>query len=346
MSIAVGELDEAREPAWSEYVDQHCEGTFCHTLAWCRAVEVAFRHERHYLIAVCGGQAVGVLPMFLVQSALAGPMLVSVPYGVYGGILADDGAVAERLFEAARDVVPSTGAGYLEFRSRRAVLPGLPVIDRYVTFVGPLPASPEGVVAGLPRKARAAVRSAREKFGLTVEFGDEFLSDVWRLYCRSMRRLGSLNYPLEFFEQLVRLSPGQHLVQIVRYGGRAVAGVVSFVFRQSMMPYFAGCDERYNFAAINNYMYAALMEQAVRMGLRYFDFGRSRKDNLGVMGFKRHQGFSPQALGYQSYLPPNGWDPQLDPSRSRYRLAGRIWRHLPLALTRPLGARLARSVPG
>lgn len=346
MSISVCRLSTKLEDGWSQLLAGHEEATFYHQLIWRTAVQRAFGHEPHYLLARRDGQVVGVLPLFLVHSSLAGPILVSLPYAVYGGILAEDDAAVQALFSAACDLLRRTSAGYLDLRSRRAVVPHLPIIDRYVTFIKPLPATAEQVLPSLPRKARAAARQARQRFGLTVDFDDQLLPAVWQLYARSMRRLGSLNYPLEFFSELIRLTPGQHLVQVVRYRQKPVAGLVCFIFRDTALPYFSGCDERYNFAGVNNYMYLMLMEKAVSMGLRRFDFGRSRKDNTGCVQFKRHQGFEPTALQYQAYVPPGQHDPQLHPGRTRYRLAGAVWRYLPLALTRSLGAWLSRAIPG
>ena len=58
------------------------------------------------------------------------------------------------------------GAQWLDIRSIRARWPELPVLDRYVTFRKPLPDDPDRVLAEMPRKARAAARQARERFGL------------------------------------------------------------------------------------------------------------------------------------------------------------------------------------
>ena len=346
MGISVQQLDETLESAWSTFVRRSDGASFYHSLMWRDAVSAAFGHEAHYLVALRDGQLAGILPTFLIRSSLAGPMLVSVPYAVYGGIVADDPEVSERLFEAAKEVAEATGAGYVDLRSRRAAVPALPIIDKYVTFIKELPPTPEQVLNSLPRKARAAARTAREKFALSVEFDDKLLEAVWRLYSRSMRRLGSLNYPLTFFKELVQRSAGMHLVQIVRYRQRPVGGLVSFIWRDTVLPYFSGCDERYNFAGVNNYLYLTLMERAAGMGLRKFDFGRTRRDNDGCVRFKSHQGFSAEPLEYQAYVPSNGHDPGLSPDRARYRLAGAVWRHLPLAVTRPLGSWLARSIPG
>jgi hypothetical protein len=202
------------------------------------------------------------------------------------------------------------------------------------------------VLGWLPRKARAAARNARDKYGLTVQFDDVHLPEVWRLYCRSMRRLGSLNYPYSFFEHLVARTPGAHLVSLVRHEGRPVAGLVTFLFNSTALPYFVGCDPRCNRMSVNNFVYLTAMERSVEMGCRVFDFGRSRRDNTGCCDFKRFHGFEPEVLQYQRIVAPERTAPNLTPSNPKFRLARRIWPMLPLWITRPLGAALTRHVPG
>jgi predicted N-acyltransferase len=202
------------------------------------------------------------------------------------------------------------------------------------------------VLAGLPRKARAAARNARDRHKLTVEFADANLRQVWRLYARSMRRLGSPNYPYRFFEALVHGTPERHVVSLVRHEGRPAAGLVSFIHNDTLMPYFAGCDERLERYSPNNFLYLTAMEWGVRAGLRRFDFGRSRVGNQGSFNFKRHQGFEPEPLRYQVWVRPGKQAASLTPDSSRLQWAIRTWRRLPLMITRPLGARLAGWVPG
>ena len=139
--------------------------------------------------------------------------------------------------------------------------------------------------------------------------------------------------------------PG-HLVQVVFQKDRPAAGLISFYYRGTMMPYFVGCDERFERYHPNNLLYLSAMEEAVRLGCSEFDFGRSRADNDGSCGFKRNQGFEPTALGYQYYVPAGGRAPDLYPTSPKMQLARRIWPRLPLAVTRPLGAWLAKSIPG
>lgn len=354
MSVEIRELDNAHRSAWERYIATHAQGTLFHTLIWADAVRDAFGHRLRYLSAWRDQRLVGVFPLTEVRSHLAGCILVSVPYAIYGGILSDDDEAQQALLDGGRELAEQLKAQWIDIRSIDAQWPNLPVIRRYVTFRKHLPDDPDKVLAEMPRKARAAARHARQRYQLTVDFNDEHLDTVWSLYSKSMRRLGSINYPAEFFRALIDKTHKntdsqqriEHLVQLVYHKDKPIAGLVSFIYGDMLMPYFSGCDIRFEKYHPNNYLYLTAMEQGVRLGCRTFDFGRSRVDNAGAYNFKRFQGFEPTPLNYQYYVPQGGRTPDLQPGNPKLALARRVWPRLPLAVTRPLGAWLSKSIPG
>jgi FemAB-related protein (PEP-CTERM system-associated) len=335
-----------RHAEWDRYVARHADGSLFHTLGWRDAVRDAFGHADHYWTALRDDRIVGVLPAFLVASRIAGRMLVSVPYGVGGGILADDEEAAVSLFDAAREFARQYRCSMIDLRSERATAPDIPIVDRYVGFRRELPDRAKDVLSWLPRKARAAARNARDKYGLTAHFDDENLALVWRLYTISMRRLASLNYPYRFFETLADRFRDRRWITVVRRNGQPVAGLVTFLFRDRVMPYFIGTTEEARHCSAANFIYLAVMERAVAAGYRVFDFGRSRRDNSGSYDFKRFHGFEPRPLEYQRYVEPGHSTTDLSPTNPAFGLARRIWPHLPLCVTRFAGAHLSRHIPG
>ncbi len=339
-------LRRPRADQWDRYVRAHPQGTLFHTLGWRNAVQSAFGHEPVYLSALRGERLAGVLPMFLVPSRVAGRLLVSVPYAVGGGILADDEDTTCALFESAKRVAEQRNCASIDLRSEVAVVPDLPAVDRYVGFRRELPDDVCDVLSSLPRKARAAARNARVKHELTASFGDEHLPEVWRLYTQSMRRLGSLNYPYRLFESLIANTPRRHWVCVVKRNQRVVAGLVTFLYRDTVMPYFIGTTPEAKRYSAANFIYLCAMERGVEKGYKWFDFGRSRRDNSGSFNFKRFQGFEPRPLGYQIYTAAGHETPNLSASNPKYMLARRLWPHVPLCVTRPLGAHLAKHIPG
>ena len=340
------ELAQERCTEWDAYVAAHADGTLFHTLAWRDAVKGAFGHDDIYLAAVRKDRIVGVLPTFFVASRLAGRMLVSVPYGVGGGIIADDDEAVSALFEAIKQMAAKRRCGIIDFRSERAAVSDLSIVEQYAGFRRTLPDDPGEVLTWLPRKARAAARNARDKYRLAVSFGDEALTDVWQLYSISMRRLASLTYPLSFIERLLINTPGEHWVSIVRWNGRPVAGLVTFLFKDRVMPYFIGTTDDARRCSAANFIYLTAMERGVEQGYRVFDFGRSRRDNTGSFDFKRFNGFEPQPLEYQAYIAPGHTAPDLTPGNPKYRLARRVWPYLPLWVTQTVGARVAKHITG
>ena len=354
------EHDERLDSFWDDYVAVHPGGTLFHTLFWRDAVRDTFGHRSLYLTAFRDDKLAGVFPLMVVESRLAGRILVSIPYAVYGGALADDDETRDALIAHARGLADRMRCQWVDIRSTEPQSPDLPVITRYVTFRKQLPAEPGLVLDELPRKARAAARQARERYKLEVVFDDARIDTVWSLYSQSMRRVASINYPQSFFRLLVERTacaappcvnrgrsdqPG-HLVQIILHESKPIAGLLSFIYGDTLMPYFAGCDERYEKFHPNNFLYLTAMERGVEIGCRQFDFGRSRVDNAGAYNFKKFQGFEPTPLHYQYYVPQGGRAPDLHPGNRKLELAQRVWTRLPLAVTRPLGSWLAKSIPG
>ncbi len=344
-------LDAELARGWERLVAFHPDATLFHKLAWMKAIRNSYGQTPHYLVAGRAARVTGVLPLFEVGGPFTGRALVSVPYGIYGGVLAEDPQSESALLLAARDLQDRIGARYVELRQRELLDAednhdlALQPIRRYVTFRKELPARCEDVLAALPRKARAAARQGRDRHGLTATFGVEQLDSFYALYVRSIRRLGSPPYSKRFLGALLAAFGERADVLMVREGRQPRAGLIAIRFRDEMFAYVSGTDERYAHLQTNNFMYLVLMEEAVRQGLRVFDFGRSRKDNPGPYAFKCNQGFEPRELPYRIRLRPGEKPPNVTPSNKVFSLPRMLWRRLPMPVVRSLGSLVTRWIP-
>lgn len=345
-AIGIERLASSDHEQWDRFIDASDDGSLFHTTAWMESVRAGFGHRAIYLLAKRDEQIVGVLPLFEIHSLIGGTLLVSVPYGVYGGPIGEDLEALRRLRDETCTLARSIGARAVDLRSVKARWTGTPVVDRHVTFRKALPRRAADCLDALPRKARAAARIARERHGLAVSFDDAHLHTVWRLYCANMRRLGSLNYPFAFFDELIRRTPGGHLVCTVRDGAKPIAGLITFLHKGVAMPYFVGAADEFRHQNVYNLIYLSAMEQAVERGCHTFDFGRSRRDNIGACAFKKNQGFEPTPLEYQLHTVPGCVAPDLSPSNPRFALARRVWPMLPGIFTRRVGGWITRHIPG
>lgn len=345
-SVLIRPLDTDDERTWWGYVLEHPGGTVFHDPAWSWAVEQAYAHCPCHLGAFLGEHMVGVLPLFLVKSVFVGKVLVSVPYAAYGGILADSLEVSEMLLVAAADLRERLGCRYVELRHRDPSDLELPELDNYDTFREPLPGRAEEVLSELPGKARAAARRGLELLGEDAAItGRQHLDAIYELYALTMRRLGLPNYRRGFWGRLAESYGEDFVCLVVRDRERPVAGVVSLVFRDEIVACFSGSTPEGVAKNADSVMYLRLMEYAVRRGLRWFDFNRTRRDDQGAYDFKRYHGFPPTPLHYQFSLAAGTDLPTISPSDRRSGLATWVWRHLPLRLTRWASGRVTRWTP-
>ena len=344
--IRILSLAGSTERAWSTYVEAHPQATLFHGLAWQEVLLETLNHESLSILAFRKGAVVGVLPLVGIKSLFLGRSAVSVPFGVYGGILADDEHATRALCAEARRRAEGFGASYVELRHlyEPPGLDDLPVSDLYHTFIRELPSDPEEVLGTLPRKARAEVRKARRNPALSVTVDDIELDRFHDLFALNKRRLGSPSFPKSLFHKISTKLGKDASILGVRLEGEVVAAVMSFRFRDTWMAYYSGATDVANRVSGNNLMYCALMEEAVRRGARFFDFGRSRI-GTGSFAFKKNQGFTPRPLRYQYLLEAGQEIPAHNNSNPRYELARRVFRVLPRFAGDRVGSYVCKRLP-
>jgi len=329
---------------WDTFVRTADEGTPYHLTAWKRAVEVAYGHRAHYLMARDNGHVVGVLPLFEIRGLLGGKALVSVPYAVYGGICATSAEARSGLAGAAARLARACRARYVELRQRGDLGLGLPTKSLYYTFRRALSASDEENAQAIPRKQRRMTRQGAQH-GLRAEVGRDHFDAFYEIYAHSLRNLGSPVFPKSLLRGVFEQFGKEADLLTVWKDGHMVAGVISLYYGDQVLPYYGAAYRSALPYAVNDFMYWQLMCHAARLGCRVFDFGRSR-EGTGPYHFKRHWGFEPVALPYQYVLLDGQPIPNLSPSNPHFELARRLWQRLPVAVTKRLGPPLTRFLPG
>lgn len=356
-ALRVRELLPGEDSRWDAFVTRHAQGTFFHLSGWRRCVQEVFKHEAHYLVVEQGRKWVGVLPLFLVKSLQLKPPFVrrnlfSIPYAVYGGLLAENEVAQQALLDAAAALGRQLDAGFVELRHLESRPGDRTRSQLYVTFRCDLPDDPAKVMPAIPKKARAEVRRARREVGgeevghgLTV-VPDCELDTFFALFAENKQRLGSPALPKRWFAAL-REEFGRKCVfhRVVDPNGRTLAAVMSFLFRDTVNAYYSGSLTGINDTGANNLIYCGIMEWAVAEGFTRFDFGRSREGS-GPASFKKNMGFHSEPLHYEYVLVgPGAKTPDFHPGNPKLDLPRRIWSKMPTMLANRLGARLSRLLP-
>ncbi|WP_440997094.1 FemAB family XrtA/PEP-CTERM system-associated protein [Arhodomonas sp. SL1] len=340
-AVRVVPFAAAGDALWDAFVLGHPEGSFFHRSGWRTVIERTFGHQTHYLTAVRDGELVGVLPLARVSSWLFGDALISLPFCAQCGPLVVDDAVATALDDAAVELAEGLGVGHLEYRLHWPRHQKWPRKRQYVGFRGPIAESSEAAMAAIPRKQRAMVRKGMQA-GLEPRV-DADVTTCHRVYAESVHRLGTPVFPRRYFRMLREVFGEDCDVLTVIHSGQPVASVLSFYFREEVLPYYGGGTDFARAVAGNDYLYWALMEHARARGCRVFDFGRSKVDS-GSYHFKRHWGFEPEPLHYECRLVRAREIPDNSPLNPRYQCFIRVWRRLPRGVVNTLGPHIVRNL--
>ncbi len=339
--IKISELTQADVARWDAFVQRCSEATFFHCAGWKEVIEQSFGHKTHFFFAEREGVIEGVLPLGHVKSLLFGNNLVSLPFCVYGGIAAESEEARTALEQAACALADRLGVDSLEMRNLQPRNENWPTKDLHVTFRKVIDSDPEVNMMAIPRKQRAMVRKGI-KAGLVGEL-DDGCDRLYEIYAESVRNLGTPVFTKKYLNNLRRVFGDACEVLMITHQGSDVAGVMSFYFRDEVLPYYGGSIAAARNVKGNDFMYWDLMRRAGERGVRIFDYGRSKK-GTGPYSFKKNWGFTPEPLHYEYYLVKAKEMPEINPTNPKYQLFIHAWKKLPLSIVKAVGPLLAKDL--
>ena len=341
VALEIRELDVENLARWDAFVENCPEATFFHLSGWKSVLERAFSHHTHFIFAERGGEIEGVLPLGHIRSLLFGNSLISIPFCVYGGVAASSDAARSALTQAGIELAEKLRVDYLELRYQDVHNQDWPRKDLHVTFRKEIDADHEKNLAAIPRKQRAVIRKA-----LKSELVNMIDTDVERFfsaYSSSVRNLGTPVFAKKYFQILKEVFGDACEVLTVELEGRVVSSVMSFYFRDEVLPYYGGGTFEARQLKANDFMYWKLMCHAAERGCRVFDYGRSKKDT-GAYSFKVHWGFEPEPLNYEFHLVKAQELPDINPLNPKYQLFIKAWQRLPLGLSQWIGPFISKDL--
>ena len=334
MEVEVREFEDCYRNLWQEYITNHPSSKHFHRIEWFDVIQLAFKHQPHYLLAFCGEKLVGVMPIFEVKHFLFGHFLSSMPFAAEAGPLSDCDQVTEALLTHAKAKTQKSKAKYLELRSNTE-LPGLQEKDLYSKFLMPISTDEAENMKRIKQKQRTVIRKGM-KFEQTCEV-EENIDNFYHIYSVSVRNLGTPVFSKRFFELVFKIFGNSAEVFTVFHNGKAVASVFNLYWKGTVFPYWGGGLEVARGLKSFDVMYYKLMSHAAKNhSCNMFDFGRSKK-GTGAYTYKKHWNMEIVDIRYRYHLEALKELPNLSPTNSKYSIAIEAWKKLPLPITQFIG---------
>jgi len=342
--LALRLLDKQNYARWDAFVDACPEATFFHKAGWQSVIERTYGHKTWFYYVEQDGAIVAILPLAQIKSRMFGHSLGSLPFCVLGGVAASGEAARPVLDAAADKLARELNVGHLEYRNLVAQHKGDPnwhTKKLYVAFRKEISADDEANLNAIPRKQRAMVRKGI-KLGLTAEI-DQDVERFFTAYATSVHRLGTPVFPKFYFKVIKEVFGEACEIRVIVRERELVGAVMSFYYRDEVLPYYGGGMPAARECAGNDFMYWNLMQAAAARGVRWFDFGRS-KLGTGAFDFKKNWGFEPTPLEYEYRLVTATELPDNNPLNPKYQLFIKMWKKMPIAMANFLGPFIVRNL--
>lgn len=331
---------------WDDYVQNRDDATPFHQIGWKRIIEKTFGHQSHYLMIKDKGTIKGILPLFLIRSRLLGTFLISLPFVDCGGVIADSQQIASLLIDKAIEIAENTSSNFMELRNLKEIEKAILITKQHkVTFILVLNSNAESLWKNsFSQNVRNKIRKAEKNLLISSGNDHKYIYNFYEIFCRNMRDLGTPVYPLKYFINTREEFPHHIRVFTATYKDKIIGAKLVFFYKDTMFFSFHSSYRTYFNYAPNNLLYWASIKYACEKGYTYCNMGRSTI-NSGPYDFKKQWGPEIRQLYWQYYLNKAKQVPNLTPNNPKFSLAIKLWKHLPLRLTKLLGPLIIRNIP-
>jgi FemAB-related protein (PEP-CTERM system-associated) len=332
---------------WDGFVERNGGSPFT-SWGWGAVVET-LGHDRYPLVATVGGDVVGAVPLFHVRSRLFGDQLVSVPYTAYGSVVLGEGhreVARDALLDRARSLADSLDVDVLSLRNGDlGPTERFERERRHVTFEVPLGDGPEAAWERLDGGRQRHVGAAEDE-GVDVRVAEDEgdLRQFYDLYLRTMRGHGSPPHSYRFFERLWDRfhDEGTMRVLIADYEGRPIEASVDFALGSRVYAWKKVGDYAYRDLDGGSLIQWERIRWAAAEGYDAYTMGRTREGS-GVYAFKKSFGGEKVWFDDYHYFPAGSVELP-DPDGDEYDQLKRLWRRVPLPITRVVGPPIRKSI--
>lgn len=328
---------------WNAYVAGHPHATVFHDYAWKSVIEESTGHRGYYLAAFDGDQMKGVYPFFILKTVLFGTFGVSLPFVGYGGIVSDAGDVEDALLHYAETLMRQAGCDSIQLRQRYPVRGALPANDHKVTSLLSLEGGVDDAFGRLHTNVRNKIRKAR-KNSVRVQAGLDQISKFYDIYAQNLRDLGTPVISKKFFLAVIKFFAGKVQIYCAYHDGNVIGSkMVLFDDHTCYFVWSASDRKALRYAPVHAMNWAAI-EDACHRGVQSVDFGRSTAGSTHE-SFKKYWGGEMQTLPWCWQLNGDVELPAVNKENASFSLAIRIWKRLPLGVSKLLGPPIARNLP-
>jgi len=339
-------IDPSKDKRWDDFVLEHKFGSIYHHSSWKEVIERTYSHVTpvYFVLEEDKGSIKAAIPFFLIKSWLTGTRRVSLPFTPFCDALADTPEDVESLLKAVIAKKDELQASYLEIRTYKSFnLFKVPLLKErfyYKTYILTLNEEPQILRKAFHKTSVQQRINKAERNHVIVKMGktESDMKTYYSLNLLTRKKLGLPLIPYKFFQNLWQIMSAKDsiILLLAEHKDKIIAGTILLRFKDTMYSQDSASDRRFLKYSPNHLLLWKAIEMACNEGFRYFDFGKTSKDNRGLAYFKRRWAAEEHEIPYL-YCPDIRGITSIQEESIKYRLMRAMGRRLPLSLSKIWG---------
>ncbi|MBT0652921.1 peptidoglycan bridge formation glycyltransferase FemA/FemB family protein [Geobacter luticola] len=238
-----------------------------------------------------------------INTALTEKRGVSLPFTDYCDPLFADGVVFKELLGDMIEYGEKSKWKSLEFRTENP-LSSIPVSFQFYGHSLDISRNEETIVSGFRDSTRRNIKKAeKEGVAVTIDRTFDSVREFYRLNCLTRKDHGLPCQPYIFFEKMYShiIAKNLGVVILATINEINIAGAVFFNFGNRVIYKYGASDRNYLHLRANNLIMWKAIQWYCGQGYQRFNFGRTERENTGLLQFKRGWGAREYSINYYKY---------------------------------------------
>ena len=336
-------ISENQEGQWEEYIRHNPYAIAWQSHAWRDVLSKHYQFEYYPLAAFENTEICGVLPLYKIDTMFEKNALISVPYAVAGGIVADNDAARSVLLDEAKKLSTRVNASKIIFKHYKQKIESDIATDaNFYNRELSLSPDPDELWHNIADNNKISIEEA-EQAKPSLEYPFESLDMFFNLLLKHHHRMGIPCVSKKWIRSLI--DSGMYSMAVLSCDSRIVAGTVVKVFKKTVSFPFtclpSGDPEAERYACS---LYWRLINYFARQGFEIFHSGRIPRTDQ-VNEYRLGWGGTQYGYYYQ-YVPDPGIKTEFATKRGKKRqLFEKVWKRTPKPVVNVLGPRIVRHFP-
>lgn len=347
------EIDPLTDSRWIPFLERRSRASVFHSAPWLEALRRTYGYQPvAYSTSAPHEELRNALVFCRVKSWLTGRRLVSLPFSDSCELLVNNLSELRVLMAGLENRGHRERWRYIEvrpldsFEARDATT--LSCSTQEYTY-HKLDLSPDLSTLFHNFHKNSTQRKVRRAEREGVEYREgalDLLDDFYYLLVMTRRRHHVPPQPINWYRSLIACFGDALKIRIAVKDGRAVAGMLTLRYKDTMTYKYGGSDPHYNKFGSMHLLFWKAIQEAKNSRLRVFDFGRTDADQDGLIMFKGRWGAIQSRLIYSRYVLPGKAPGFLDPATENWttRLGKHLLARMPRSLLVAIGDRLYRHM--